>query len=403
MRIGRLAGLPDCRTAGLPDCRTAGLPDCRTAGLPDCRTASLFLSLLVAGFSGSVLTEGSLRAQPPPRSHFIYHVYVDPNYGDDSYGQLLNPSASHPDFTGTSQEPKTGKPLQGHRHGPAVLPGFITHAPNAFKTVSAAIVYLNDAFRTPGPRSTPGLPVTYTFGTETRTVDYVVIHCAPGLYGPSYQPVRHAPSGLDFNGETFPIHVPERVSIQGTSALDTIFDARGNPTNIFMFDRSENLGDPDHYRFSFLDGVTIRGARWDNTGPPTGSEPNRYPTGAGVLVTNKKVDGNWSGQLGPTISNCILTDNHVAIAVLDETLNPPVGHDPAYQVNILHNTMTWNTVGIWNGGRYSEPPPNFYIKGWAKLCCANNVVDTTPPPNWAGVLRFRSPRGSMTPTCSCPW
>ena len=59
--------------------------------------------------------------------------------------------------------------------------------------------------------------------------EYAIIHVLPGLYArdKAYGPVvgTHNPdNGLQPNGEKFPIYLPPRVSIQGTSALNTVFD-----------------------------------------------------------------------------------------------------------------------------------------------------------------------------------
>jgi hypothetical protein len=92
----------------------------------------------------------------------------------------------------------------------------LKHVPYPFKTITAAVQYIRD--------NQPGADLPYTSST-TPPVEwsYAVIHLLPGIYGPGTS--IDEGSRLPRNGETFPIVLPPRVSLQGTSALDTILDA----------------------------------------------------------------------------------------------------------------------------------------------------------------------------------
>ncbi len=161
------------------------------------------------------------------RTHFTFHMYVDPHYGDDALAAAQNPSPNGPSTL-------RGVPLQEHPNTFArgnLCSGYLQHAPYSFLTVTAALAWIRAEFPNPGPYGDRRLP--WTNPTTDLTIDYIVIHCLPGLYGP--KPIADEDdfdpdSGLPWNGETFPLNLLPRVSIQGSSALDTIFDARGDET-----------------------------------------------------------------------------------------------------------------------------------------------------------------------------
>ena len=138
------------------------------------------------------------QTQPPPsgsRTQFVFHVYVDPIFGDDDLAWAQNPG--NPNDPTTPVQilwPRPGKPLDTRTDinaqdtNPAVT-GYLQNAPYSFRTLSGrrgALHYVNMLFteqfqgtfqtRLPWqhPSSSPGL----------RAVDHVVIHCLPGLYGP---------------------------------------------------------------------------------------------------------------------------------------------------------------------------------------------------------------------------
>ena len=271
-----------------------------------------------------------------------FHVYVDPVYGDDAQAAALNPSP----MTSTG-----GRPFQAHPGFSAGIPGFLQHAPYSFRTVTGMLAWFNSQW----PATMQGLRLPWVNTTTEQTVEYIVVHCLPGLYGPALPTAIDAESGLAWNGEMFPLNIPQRVGIQGTSAIDTIFDARREDTSIFYI----GWPNPDHghaFGFTFIDSVTIRGARGGGTGSPGGGRP-----GAGVLIDNEH-------PVGATISNCIFTDNSCGIGVWQD--------DPGYLHNpiIVNNTFAWNEVGIWNGSIVTTPS-----QGNNLLRVLNNVFDSSPP------------------------
>ncbi|MBK9129743.1 MAG: hypothetical protein IPM13_18455 [Phycisphaerales bacterium] len=254
------------------------------------------------------------------RTDFIFHVYVDPHYGDNALATAQNPGTGGPVL-----------PLGGHRDpgppSPPAMPivGRLVHAPYSFLTVTGAqgaLAYIAAAF--PG-----GLPWDNGFGF---TVEKVVIHCLPGLYGPRLQgqPIVDPTNGLPWNGETFPAVLQHGVSIRGTSALTSIFDARGRSTRIFETNVPQFAA---RNQFDFINGVTIRGAR--------STVNSARGDGAGVYI-------HGMGSCFLTVSNCFITDNTVGIAVASE-IDPKQEPIWVHQPMIVNNTIAWNSIGIWNG------------------------------------------------------
>jgi hypothetical protein len=267
---------------------------------------------------------------PAPRTQFVYHVNVDPLFGDDTLATSYNPGApnrlplsTHPDTTSSNPQP---------------ISGLIHHAPYSFRTIAGALNYIRGVF--------PTLP---WFNPSTNTtVEHVVVHCLPGLYGPRIVglPDVDPVSGLPWNGEPFPIDLrapPDRISLQGTSALDTILDARNaEQTGLFFSYIIHVEGQAQTGNFShdgaFIDGFTIRGARANNS-------PTRNPTGAGVYIRGNQPQP----RVRITISNCIITNNDIGIAV-DSAYDPvpwppipPQFHEP----RVINNTIAWNRIGLW--------------------------------------------------------
>jgi hypothetical protein len=273
-----------------------------------------------------------------------FHAYVDPIYGDDARALSLNPGPG----------PSGPMPLQRHA-ALGQIPGFLQHAPYSFRTVGGALGWFRQTF----PESSPGngkrLPWPNPDTQDPRAVAWLVIHCLPGLYGPADYAGEFEPeSGLPWNGDTFPIDPPQRVSIQGTSALDTIFDARRRETSIFHI-FWPNPDDGHEFQHTFIDSVTIRGAR----GFVSGTVRN----GAGVLIDDES-------DVEATIGNCILTDNVVGIGVWKDV--PDHFHRPI----IVNNTFAWNQVGLYNSATAASGNPGY---GMNELRVLNNVFDTSPP------------------------
>ena len=182
------------------------------------------LVLLAVGLVALLCTTTSLAAQ---RFSWTFHVYVDPIYGDDDEATALNP------FPGGSPLP----PLGNHPQATPTtgIQGRLQHAPYSFRTLSGTKgvgAYLRAiTFLVGQPWDANLIPFrTLPWSTLPAggSVDAVVIHCLPGIYGPFLpNDLIDQRSGLKVNGEEWPFDLDDGWSIQGTSALDTILDARG--------------------------------------------------------------------------------------------------------------------------------------------------------------------------------
>ncbi len=249
------------------------------------------------------------------------------------------------------------RPLSQHISNFTLLPGYLQHAPYSFKTVGQALNWLRTTFP-----STSGKYLPWTNPQTNKTIQYLVIQCLPGLYGPTLGPslVTDPYSGMNWNGETFPLEIPQRVSLQGASALDTIFDARsketgGTNTSILRIHWTNPL-DGHEFQYTFVDNLTLRGARGDGTIGAGGAR-----TGAAILIDDE-------APANPSITNCIFTDNTVGIGIWSDRKEPNmILHQPI----IANNTFAWNQVGLWNGSSYDTPS-----KGRNKPIVINNIFDT---------------------------
>ncbi len=310
---------------------------------------------------GSILVTTSL-ATAQSVTKRTYHVYVDPIYGDDFMATQLNPSIT---ASRNSKKPLGGyvprfpDPLSFPNNGSGVL----QHAANSFRTMTGsngAVAYANSVLGWTG------------VGGKDK-IEWVVIHCLPGLYGPdsTIDPALSdfdTESGFRFNGESFPVTLKQGVSVQGTSALDTIFDARMSETAIFVTGSHATGSNPTVPIDYFIDSLTIRNARSDE-GPPGTTSFNT--TGAGIWVGGE-------GDVPLTISNCFITDNDVGIAAQGDI-------DPLLRFTILvvNNTIAWNVVGVWNGDVLPLQPND----GHTEVILLNNIFDTRRPTDANQTLR----------------
>ncbi|GAB4153662.1 MAG: hypothetical protein Fur0037_22450 [Planctomycetota bacterium] len=144
----------------------------------------------------------------------MLQVWVDGRYGDDTQAIANNPTVG--DCQG-----------QPHPHDVLVNGSPLLRAAAPFKTVTAAVAYIRGI--TPN-----GMPMVHGNGVTTT---HAIIHVMPGLYGVGTGIDQH--TGLRLNGETFPIHLPDRVSLQGTSALNTVFIGTGDAP-VFEFGCVQN-------------------------------------------------------------------------------------------------------------------------------------------------------------------
>jgi hypothetical protein len=234
-----------------------------------------------------------------------------------------------------------------------LIEGTLQHAPYPFRTLSGtqgALSYLDAVF--------PILPWSTSQG---RTVSHVVIHCLPGLYGPTTVGGMPTPidpgSGLPFNGESLPIRIErDRVCLQGTSALDTIFDARGAGLSILEIGSASTP--PDGFRQTFIDSIAFRGARHD---------ANVRGSGAGIWVRG-------ASPVRAFVSNCFVYDNVVGLALDAARLVSPASIT-LHRMYIVNNTFAWNGIGIWAGDT-AQPTA---LRQHASLI-VNNIFDSAPRP-----------------------
>lgn len=200
----------------------------------------------------------------------------------------------------------------------------------------------------------------------------------PGLYGPGTALETH--TGLFFNDEILPIVLPDRVSIQGTSALNTVFVSDGN-TGVFEFGSAANafagapLPELDMRPLQFLANIAITGAiRAEGYTPALG--PTTPEQGAGVFVNNER-------RCSLLLANCVLYNNAIGLLV-DDVPQPPPGSDPItgqHSIQLINNTFAWNVCGLWNGqinrlANSAAPNPSL---GLTAIALVNNLFDATPP------------------------
>jgi hypothetical protein len=304
--------------------------------------SSLVLIAAALSFPGDLLAQ----VVDPPRTNYVFHIYVDPMFGDDARATARNPSTTAPTPPPVPQGQL--RPLDRHPEAanPKPITGFLQHAPYPFQTLTGtngALAWIDNNFRPAGTPATPFFPWKHPDSPE-RFVTQVVVHCLPGLYGPISEPSLprlDSQSGLPFNGETWPAKLRDGVSLQGTSALDTIFDARGGYTAVIEVNEDRSpTGTYSHVQ-SFIDSLCIRGAR-------SSAEP-ALGEGAGIYVQPRRTSGNAaSSRL--FITNCILTNNVVGVG-LDSYSGVSEG-TPA-RPRIINNTFAWNACGLWCGNTNS--------------------------------------------------
>ena len=357
------------------------------------------------------LVAGLVRAQE--RTHFVFHVYVDPIFGDNDEAFALNPG--NPADACLAGGPGSSPCLESFRfafnrvrprpldrrldfnaseqptNSDLGISGVLQHAPYSFRTLSGstgALEYVNRVFD-PDPLLNGSFVLPWTNATVTgqggtrpgngNIATHVIVHCLPGLYGPRYSqhgdPEIDPVSGLPWNGEQLPIELGgrpnyggaqldvayDRISIQGTSALDTIFDGRGGDAALPEGMRSHDIfviRSPDFNINSpvapqnevFIDGITVRNAAVGASHYPGASH------GAGILISGT------ASFMRPFITNCFFVDNVAGIAIdahgaLDNVVNRFGQHEP----RIINNTFFNNRVGIWAGLLTEGVPAPDYV------------------------------------------
>lgn len=322
---------------------------------------SIGISLLLLGVT-TLTSPAVAQGTPPIRNDFVFHVYVDPLFGDDALAMQFNPNGTDPQHTPPaplSVHPHIDNDPSSLTYGEHTITGFLQHAPYPFRTLSGGASG-NGALNYIATRI-GGLPT----GT-TPNITNVVIHCLPGLYGPRLATPIDSVSGLPFNGEQFPIVLDQPfVSLQGTSALDTVFDARATSTTILRIERYTSVN--PYFPDAFVDGIAFRNARIGST------------TGSGAAIWLRGLTPICASlEFGFTITNCFFQGNAVGIAVDSNGINiPNVCLQSSTGVNrIFNNTFAWNSIGIWQGN-LGSPGGSVQIHYSA---IANNIFDLSSPP-----------------------
>ena len=343
----------------------------------DARRTTLFAAttLLVLGFCVTSTRSQAQSQSLPTRDDFVFHYQVDPLHGDNALATQQNPS---PTATVAAKRPLGLHPEV--RTTPVVhwvAAGVLQYAPYPFKTLTGpqgALAHINQFY---SPTTFPD--AAWVNPDNGKRVVAIVIHCLPGVYGPvdinGGLPLQDAASGLPCNGEQWPARIRSRVSLQGVSALDTIFHARGTFAPILEVTEPDVVTPPqESHLLSFVDSIAIRGAR----SPSQGTAP--LGTGAGVYIYGNS-SGQWSNSSRITISNCMIYDNVIGIAL---DLN---GTGTGQRPRIVNNTIAWNACGMWQGDSLAsggQSNGNSHVP-----MILNNIFDSGSPPGFiAGISGF---------------
>jgi hypothetical protein len=329
----------------------------------------------------------------------VIHFYVDPRNGSDELAAGLpswNPNgastvqvcASPPTENRPNDvvEQSTGQPLR--------------HAPHPFRTIGAALRYIGSTAQLAGlPAGTNPLPYPPSPAPGQVQWTHAIVHLMPGLYAPD---TEWYPDFLTRgNGESFPLVIPPRVSIQGTSGLNTVIYAPGTNAIVFgaWFDPVTNQRTSSENAQAiaatgadcFISSVTFYACGVDFV-----VRPEAAPTEQGAVLLDREVSA------APTICNCFFVKNRVGVLVNagnPGTVPPELPNVPqpaAGPPSIVHsgtsligNTFVWNAVGVWNG-EYAEQPFDWigianglisqpFAIGWSRLVVVNNIFDSMGP------------------------
>ncbi|MCC7066777.1 MAG: hypothetical protein IT456_28540 [Planctomycetes bacterium] len=309
----------------------------------------------------------------------MIHLYVDPVYGDDwsasspSVSGFFNPDGGSLEcWTGTPATPKAPHSILEYG-GPNNWYGDpLRHAPHPFKTITGAIGYINRLAPAGG-----GAPLPHTDPDTHKTWAYCIIHLLPGWYGRSHvqgssiqkshdgSTGTHNDSRIVPNGETFPLHLPPRVSLAGTSALNTVIDT-GQVGTAIEFGKVVN-GVALNGFGTFIDKITFFACG----GRTLTGGPEFNPRNCAAILLDDGV------AAAPTISNCMFVKNVFGVLVnAQEQFPVPHGGVPYYGerhngTTIINCTFAWNMWGVWNG---QIDQGNDSI-GLSKLNLVNNIFD----------------------------
>ncbi len=189
----------------------------------------------------------------------------------------------------------------------------------------------------PGTMKEPFLNIQNAIWEASLHIPAVVV-LLPGTYSPST------------NGEYFPINMELDVSIQGTSAMNTVLDGESYNSDLINF-RPWLQGPQGSFDETYVDSITLR-------------------RGYSAINMDSEFD-----PIGATISNCFITDNvngirMYAIWHYGEQMYPH--HNP----KIVNNTIVENTIGILDDTKILLDPYNgpYDGKGVAEPALINNII-----------------------------
>jgi len=257
----------------------------------------------------------------------------------------------------------------------------LLHAPWPFKTITRAIQYI--CANSPNLPANPPFPYISNQGGNTFTIRAAVIHLLPGIY--ARPGVTEPHTGINGNGETFPILLPKFVSVRGTSALNTVFIggnsvsscAQGSCSNgygpFFAFGETSIYGGAITGEGCFIDKVALVNAMAHNG--ENGGYWKHWGRAAVAIVGGPH-------YCSPTFTNCLFLRNGIGVAV--GAKNATERHDG---VTLINNTFVANYIGVWNGmanGR--DAITNQTNFGHSRLVLVNNILDSATfygagPPN----------------------
>ncbi len=158
----------------------------------------------------------------------------------------------------------------------------------------------------------------------------------PGIYSPST------------NGETMPIFLRHRVSLQGTNALNTILDGEGADVfRVFAVSATQDFAN------TLVDGVTITGGD------------------RGVFMRTEEL------PIRVTFANCFIVKNRIGVqATLICDIREPIDGYRDHTFGLINDTIADNEIGILDEGIPAEDcddsPP--IVNGESSPCIANCLV-----------------------------
>ncbi|MDP6479400.1 MAG: DUF1565 domain-containing protein [Phycisphaerales bacterium] len=160
-----------------------------------------------------------------------------------------------------------------------------------------------------GTINQPFLTINHAIWMAMQVKPAVVV-VLPGIYSGST------------NGEWFPIMMEDEVSLQGFGATNTVLKS-DEWSDVIVF--QDNGVDGLEFDETYVDSLTLT---------------NGY---AGVAMVSE------FNEVGPTISNCVIVDNHRGIS-MDTIWDHATGGYIRFFPRLINDTIVHNTIGIFDMG-----------------------------------------------------